>query len=295
MKNVKILGIGVATMDIYLDRGRMYPGGNEYNVAANAQFLGATAGFLGVFANDKAGEILEETLVNRGVDVSMCHHEEGSSGYSLVRLKPDGDRIFLDWNKQGVTDLHPIQFLPDEMEYVKKFDVVCVGRCADVPLFKIMYLHSQKVKVCYDYHAVYSDRTIRKLSPYVEYAFFSCSHLTTEEIKQTLKLACDCGTKIAIGTRGADPILAYDGNIFYEQECQKVTATDALGAGDSFIAGVLCYYLHEKNHGNTQEEAIKTALIHASKHSAHIVQIEGSIGVGYDVDPNNLEDIINMD
>ena len=31
-----ILGIGVAAMDIYVNRGRMYPGGNEYKVACNA-------------------------------------------------------------------------------------------------------------------------------------------------------------------------------------------------------------------------------------------------------------------
>ena len=47
-----ILGIGVATMDIYVNRGRMYPGGNEYNVACNARMLGARAGYLGVFGND---------------------------------------------------------------------------------------------------------------------------------------------------------------------------------------------------------------------------------------------------
>ena len=32
MKKVRILGIGVATLDIYVNQGRMYPGGNEYNV-----------------------------------------------------------------------------------------------------------------------------------------------------------------------------------------------------------------------------------------------------------------------
>ncbi len=62
MSEVRILGIGVATMDIYVGKKRMYPGGNEYNVAYNAKVQGAEAGFLGVFADDLAGEILERTL-----------------------------------------------------------------------------------------------------------------------------------------------------------------------------------------------------------------------------------------
>ena len=33
MKKVSVLGIGVATMDIYVNHGRMYPGGNEYNLS----------------------------------------------------------------------------------------------------------------------------------------------------------------------------------------------------------------------------------------------------------------------
>lgn len=105
---VKILGTGVATLDIYPNQKRMYPGGNEYNIACNAAFLGAEAGFLGVFANDQAGEILEDTLNKLGVDVSFSHHEEGSSGYSLVELKEDGDRVFLMWNKEGLQIFTPL-------------------------------------------------------------------------------------------------------------------------------------------------------------------------------------------
>ena len=34
MKKIKIIGIGIATMDIYCHMNRMYPGGNEYNIAS---------------------------------------------------------------------------------------------------------------------------------------------------------------------------------------------------------------------------------------------------------------------
>ena len=123
-RSPRIVGIGIAVVDIYRHHKRMYPGGNEYNVAYHAKLQGADAAFMGVFADDKAGEILEQTLNNAGIDTSHSHHEKGSSGYAIVDLV-EGDRVFVDWNRQGVTDLYPFTFTEEEIEYI-------VGRFARV-------------------------------------------------------------------------------------------------------------------------------------------------------------------
>lgn len=277
-----ILGIGVATMDIYVNRDRMFPGGNEYNVACNAKLLGARAGFLGVFGNDPYGPMLEDTLKTCGVDISHCRHEIGSSGYSLVELKEDGDRIFLDWNKQGVTDLYPIQFTEEELDYVKSFQVAVAGRCSTVSLDKLKLLHRNGVDICYDFHAIYSEEEICRISPCIKYGFFSCSHLTVPEIKDTLKLAVENGCRVAVGTRGADPIIAYDGNDWYEQETFPVAhVVDALGAGDSYIAAFLTSYLTEPE--RKEKDRITKALEDAARHAAGVIVKEGSIGIGFDL------------
>ncbi len=100
-KRPRIIGIGIATMDIYCHQKRMYPGGNEFNIAYDAKLEGADAGFMGIFADDTVGGILEKTLTDAGIDTSRSHHETGSSGYALVNLQ-DGERVFLDWNKRGL-------------------------------------------------------------------------------------------------------------------------------------------------------------------------------------------------
>lgn len=294
MGNIRVLGIGVATMDIYVDRKRMYPGGNEYNVVCNAKQLGAEAGFLGVFANDVAGRVLEDTLTACGVDTSMSHHEKGSSGYSLVKVLEDGDRVFLDWNKAGVTDLFPIEFSEKELAYCKKFDVASLGRCASVSIEKIKFLADNGVALCYDFHATFGKTEILRYAPYAKYAFFSCSHLTISEIMDVLKLAIECGCEVAVGTRGADSVFAYDGVRYYEQETLRVHATDALGAGDSYIGAFLVNYIGACKGGMDQSKAIRQALSNAAKHSATVVVKEGSIGVGYDVDPDHIDEIINL-
>ncbi len=128
MRKIRILGTGVPTMDIYPAHKEMFPGGNEYNIACNVALLGEEAGFLGVFARDLAAGYLQDTLKNLGVDMCACRREKGSSGYSLVELKEDGDRIFLMWNQEGAADKNPIQFTEEELQYIETFDVLCAGR-----------------------------------------------------------------------------------------------------------------------------------------------------------------------
>ncbi|MCR4590943.1 MAG: HTH domain-containing protein [Lachnospiraceae bacterium] len=295
-KKVRILGTGVATMDIYPEKKRMYPGGNEFNVVCNAALLNAEAGFLGVFGNDLAGELLEETLKELKVDISRCRHEKGSSGYSLVVLKEDGDRIFLDWNKEGVTDLYPVRFTPEEMEYVKSFDVVTMGRVADVSPETIKRLHEKDgIDICYDFHSAFTDDDIDEISPHIKYGFFSCSHLEENEIKRVLKRCVEKGCRTAIGTRGCDPIIAFDGENYYVHEVKKVAATDALGAGDSFIGAFLTAYINGKKEGEDGASLIKMSLKAAADHAATVVVKEGSIGIGYDYDPPVFEEVINKD
>ena len=281
MKKVRILGIGVATLDIYVNQGRMYPGGNEYNVACNAASLGAEAGFLGVFAKNPAGELLEQTLKERNICLTMCRHEEGSSGYSLVELKEDGDRVFLDWNQDGVTERYPIEFTKEELDYIQSYQAVSVGRCASVAVEKIRKMKEHGINVCYDFHEIYTEEDIREIAPFLRYAFFSCSHLRVPEIRDTLKLAVESGCRIAVGTRGADTIIAYDGNDWYEQETFPVArVVDALGAGDSYIAAFLTSHLAEPERRET--ERIKKALEDAARHASGVIVKEGSIGIGFD-------------
>lgn len=283
MKKPKVLGIGVATMDIYVKQKCMYPGGNEFNVVCNAKFMGAEAGFLGVFGNDKYGVILENTLRDVGVCLDLCRHEEGTSGYSLVELTDDGDRIFLDWNRTGVADLYPIQFTEEEIAYIQRYDVVSIGKCSNVTIEQIQKMKHSGIDVCYDFFASFDEEEIEEKCPFLSYAFFSCSHLSVEEIKEVLSLAVEKGCKVAVGTRGADPVLAYDGTDFFEQKTREVEhVLDALGAGDSYIGAFLTTYL--QNDDVPEKERIAKALDMAAGHAAEVIQRRGSIGIGFDVE-----------
>lgn len=293
-KQPRIIGIGIATMDIYCHQRRMYPGGNEYNIAYDAKLLGADAGFMGVFADDKAGRILERTLTDAGIDTSYSHHEKGSSGYALVDLQ-DGDRVFLDWNKKGVTDLYPFTFTEKEITYIKTFDVACISWGARVSCEKIKRLAQAGVEICYDFYDNFTDEDIHNISPYIKYGFFSCSHLTGEEAEKALRKCVSLGCRVAVGTRGSEDTIAYDGDRFYRQGICKVKAVDTMGAGDSYISAFLTNYLSvEADEPVTAENKITASLKKAAQFAASVVVKDGSLGVGYDVDPDKLSEIINL-
>lgn len=290
----RILGIGIATMDIYCHQRRMYPGGNEYNIAYNAGLLGADAGFMGVFADDIAGSILEQTLLDAGIDTSHSHHEKGSSGYALVDLK-DGDRVFLDWNKKGVTDLYPFTFTEEEITYIKTYDIACISWGARVDKSRMKKLAGAGVRVCYDFYDNFTAEDIDSISPYIKFAFFSCSHMSEEETKNILAACVRLGVRIAVGTRGGEPAIACDGSRFYTQEVFRVKVKDTMGAGDSYISAFLMNYLSaEADESLTAEDKITTSLKKAAEFAAAVVVKDGSLGVGYDVDPNDLSKIINL-
>lgn len=294
MSKPKIIGIGIATMDIYCHQKKMYPGGNEYNIAYNAKMQGAEAGFMGIFADDMVGALLEKTLKDVGVDTSHSHHEKGSSGYALVSLV-DGDRVFLDWNKQGVTDLYPFEFTEKELEYIKEFDISCISWGARVNLEKIQKLHKNGIPICYDFYDNFTEQDIGNISPYIKYGFFSCSHIKENEAKEVLKKCVSLGCEIAVATRGHEATIAFDGSDFYYQEIQKVKPKDTMGAGDSYISAFLTNYLSvEADESLHTGDKIKKSLQKAAAFAATVVVKDGSLGVGYDVNPEKLSEIINI-
>lgn len=293
MKTPRIIGIGIATMDIYCHQGRMYPGGNEYNIAYDARIQGADAGFMGIFADDRVGRILEQTLEDVGVDTSHSHHESGSSGYALVDLQ-DGDRVFLDWNKKGVTDLYPFTFTEEETEYIRTFDVACISWGARVNLDKIKKLSAAGIPICYDFYDNFTDEDINSISPYIKYGFFSCSHISEEEVRAVLKKCVELGCGIAVATRGHDATIAYDGKKYYNQNICRVKPKDTMGAGDSYISSFLTNYLSAAADESKADNKISTSLEKAAEFAATVVVKDGSLGVGYDVDPGRLSDYINL-
>lgn len=288
---MKILGIGHGVVDIYPAQGKMYPGGNEFNVVYNARKLGAQAAFMGVFADDRAARILEDTLREAGVDVSMSHHEHGSSGYALVELR-DGDRVFTDWNRHCALDEHPFCFTGEELRYAAGFDAVSISYASRLSPGEVGRLCRAGARLSYDFNDDFTRRQLEELSPYVEFAVLSCGHLPEGELEELGKTVTGLGAKRALMTLGGRGAALYDGGRLWRAPAQPVQAIDTMGAGDSFIAAFLVEWIEEeKAEGRADPERVLSA---AAAYAAHVVTLPGSTGVFYEIDAGRLDQYLHL-
>ena len=90
--------------------------------------------------------------------------------------------------------------------------------------------------------------------------------------------------------------LIFNNEMFYSDGLKKkVKAIDTMGAGDSYISAFLMNYLQMKaDESMKSENNIKQALEKAAEYAATIVVKEGALGIGYDVNPKKLSEIINI-
>ncbi|KAB2865536.1 MAG: hypothetical protein F9K43_16945 [Bauldia sp.] len=65
---VRIAAFGDNDVDCYLSDGRMYPGGNCFNLSVFARRYGAGTAFVGAVAEDAAGRLMRATLAAEGVE-----------------------------------------------------------------------------------------------------------------------------------------------------------------------------------------------------------------------------------
>ncbi|KZE95394.1 Fructosamine kinase FrlD [Agromyces sp. NDB4Y10] len=239
---MRVLGFGDNIVDRFLDRGLDYPGGNSVNVAVFAHRLGADAGYLGVFGDDEAGELLREAIAAEGVDVGRCVVRAGESGVSTLRVE-DGERTFLGWNGGGVTVRSPLELDDDLLAYAASFDLVhsSVYSRSESQLPR---LAGTGALVSFDLSSEDEFRTdayLDLVAPHADLVLLSCSHLGLDETEALLARAVDRGASVALATRGTDGAVVTDGTLTVAAPARLVedpaTIVDTMGCGDAFLAG----------------------------------------------------------
>ena len=89
-----VLGIGDNTIDIYIDKGICFPGGNAVNVSVMTKRLGVESSYLGCIGNDKAGDLIKNSLLKENVDVTFLNTINGANPWSIVK-QINIDRVFI--------------------------------------------------------------------------------------------------------------------------------------------------------------------------------------------------------
>ena len=281
-RQAKIIAIGDNVVDMYLSRGKMYPGGQCLNTCVYSQMNGGKTAYLGKFGDDAAAIHNCKVIDEIGIDNSHSRHYHGENGAARVTLI-NGDRVFLGSNKGGVAKEHPFDFTKEDLDYIKTFDLIYTNgnsyTLQDLPLLKATGL-----PIAYDFSDNWDQDTLAEICPYLQIALLSCSHLNDEERTAAMKKVASYGVRLVIGTVGSKGSYAlYEDHISYAQAQMVENIMDTMGAGDSYFSTLLTTLLQYDGSlfADDKEEMqrrLQIAMEKGAAFAAKVVCMEGAFG-----------------
>lgn len=281
-KKMKVIGYGDNVVDRYLNKNKMFPGGNCINFSVYAKKIGINSAYLGVFGEDVEAKRIQKALEEFGVDTSRCEVELGSVTERCdVNINENGNRVFVQFDERE--ELHGIKILTDEdLEYLREFDLIHCS-CYAEEESEIPKLQNMPGLRAFDFSEEDEYRTdeyLEKICPYIDFALFSCEGMKTIEIKKLLEQIHEKGVRYVLATMGSEGQMFFDGIEYYHGEAKYIQAIDTMGAGDSFFTAFLMSLLKAgwSRKQQATKEMIQNAFMFAADFAANNCLIEGSFG-----------------
>jgi len=262
---VRVLGIGDNTVDIYVDQGVQFPGGNAVNVAIMMKRLGAEGSYLGCIGTDFLGDLIRRALIAEGIDISHLRVIQGANSWSRIR-HVGGDRVF-DGSHPSLRGDY--QLTDEDFRFIAEHDLVhssVYSRLED----ELGRIGASAPILSFDYSSEYDDGYIARTAPHLDIAFLSDAQGGDDESEALARKVADHGPRIVVITRGSKGALALAGGKIFRQSVIPAFVVDTLGAGDGLIAAFLLSLL--------QGEDIQTALGKGADHAAHVCGYRGAFG-----------------
>lgn len=273
------------------------PGGAPANVAVGLSQLGVPSAFVGKVGQDAFGDLLKDTLDNKGVDTrGLTRTVEQPTTLAFVAIDSKGVPSFV-FNRHPGADL---LIAPEDIDWAL-FDsakVLHFGSLSmvakpayDATFACIEYAHANGLTLSYDPNdrpALWPDRDTARatmLEPlkYVTFLKVSKEELAFLSEENTIAAGCDAiaqrGPKVILVTEGRDGMTGWlDGETFHVAG-HKVNEVDTTGCGDASVAACLASLLASgalDRHTPTPEQ-LKAAIAFANRCAAFTATRPGAI------------------
>lgn len=231
---MRIAAVGDNCMDVYEKEGAVYPGGNPVNVAVYLTRLGEHASYTGVVGNDRYGEIMIESLRDKGVDVSHLRTVPGDTAITRVELV-DGERVFGEYTEGVLADF---TLSAEDIDFLCAHDLVVTGIWGNIER-DVAAIAARGVPVVFDFSNQPGHPIVESTVADVTYAFFSFDEADNPRLRRYLADMQARGPRCVVATLGEHGSLAFDGAQFHTCGIVPCEVVDTMGAGDSFIAGFI--------------------------------------------------------
>lgn len=262
---VRVLGIGDNTVDIYVDQGVQFPGGNAVNVAVIMKRLGAEASYLGCIGTDFLGVMIKDALAAENIDTSHLRIIPGPNSWSRIRHSGE-DRVF-DGSHPSLRDDY--RLVDEDFRFIATHDLAHSSVYSGLEDELTRIGHAAPV-LSFDYSSEYTDGYIARTAPFLDIAFLSDAEGDDVQSAALARKVAEHGPRIVVITRGSKGALALCANKIFKQPVIPADLVDTLGAGDGFIAAFLLATL--------KGEAIEAALVKGAEYAAHVCTYRGAFG-----------------
>lgn len=305
-RGVDIVCLGEALVDLVstksgvrLDRApafRKAAGGAPANVAVGLARLGCRSAFIGAFGVDSLGAFLASTLARAGVDLSPTCRSKRRTALALVSLAADGDRDFLFYGDQPAH--FDLRLTPRMRAVVRRARILHFGSISliaeparSATLAAIDEARRAEALVSYDPNlrlnlwpsARVARQAIRKTLPLADVVKVNEDELAfltgTRSVAAGLVAVAAMGPRLVVATLGAEGCayrsLSGEGKV----AGFPARVVDTTGAGDAFVAGLLCGLLSSSD-GTAPPPAgaeLETILTYANAAAALSTERRGGI------------------
>lgn len=302
--------IGRNNVDVYLKHNMVYPGGNCSNVAAHFSRFGYGAALVTIVGDDVLGHLQLDSLKKLGVDISYSRVENGQTAWCCILHEKENRRFV----KSDLSIFHTYPLVREDVEHVKekKYDAIYTSVCVESAFKEGVFesLGGYGLPVCCDFADKWKEEELYEACGFIQYPYLSCEKYSLEETMKVLKGCAEHGAALALGTRGMEGSVVYDGKTFYQQKAYPIPIVDTLGAGDSFLARFsMCYFeglkqLEMIKFAETEEmkkimEEAKGTLIRyslnmAALYATHVCGYYGGFGMGIPYEPSMTGEVIQI-
>ena len=265
MTTKRMASVGDNVVDLYTGNDMLFPGGGAVNVAVHARRNGWGAAYVGVVGSDDAGAFVLDALDSEGVDTRAVHITAEPNAVTEIAIDDDGNRRFTAWTPVAT----PIRITPDADTVLRSATWLYTNYASRTEGLLPELAAYGPVVFDFSYRDLdYAD----PLLPSVAFAVFSRDALDDIEVLgliDDVKSRSDCSVLVTRGAGGA--VIAHADTVHW-QDAVPTVPTDTLGAGDAFLARLVC--------GLFEGEDIAGASAAAAAAAAAVCRHAGAFGRG---------------
>ncbi|MDQ0821280.1 fructokinase [Arthrobacter sp. V1I7] len=253
--NTILTVVGESLVDIISDFHRpsaiqVHPGGSPLNVAVGAARLGLRTSLVTHYAEDRYGLLIEEHLQSNGVTVINGGTTPTST--ALATLSADGAAVYdfsITWEINGAS--LPALAAVEASTHVHTGSIATVLPPGDQATLVLVEAAREHATISYDPNcrpAISPDAAAARQQAELFVAASDVVKASDEDLAwlypertpdETLAAWLALGPAIVALTRGASGPVILSRNGRVEMAAEPITVADTVGAGDSFMAGLI--------------------------------------------------------